>query len=179
MDLMNLILRQWLESTRTTVYISQHKKTPGCPFISPTKEIWLNILKKKSKNVNVGIKTQHKFHSWKEDKSSDMDVMNMYKHLSVSIWPQSQITEINLCFKAISWKHFISKSWAIFVLKDNYNRYYHKKNRSVTSPSKCQIFGWRENCTNTPTPPPHHQKKKTKKKTDKSKDKSEGKLTST
>ena len=39
----------------------------------------------KSKNVNVGIKTQHKFQSWKEDKSSDMDVMNMYEHLSVSI----------------------------------------------------------------------------------------------
>ena len=39
----------------------------------------------KSKNVNVGIKTQHIFQSWKEDKSSDMDVMNMYEHLSVSI----------------------------------------------------------------------------------------------
>ena len=137
---MNLILRQWLESTRTTVYISKHKKTPGCPFISRTKDIWFNILKKKIKNVNVGIKTLHKFQSWKEDNSSDMDVMNMYKDLLVSIWPQSQITEINLCFKAISWKHFISRSWAIFVLKDNYNRYYHKKNRSVTSPSKCQIF---------------------------------------
>ena len=37
----------------------------------------------KSKNVNVGIKTQHIFQSWKEDKSSDMDVMNMYEHLSV------------------------------------------------------------------------------------------------
>ena len=39
----------------------------------------------KSKNVNVGIKTQHIFQSLKEDKSSDMDVMNMYEHLSVSI----------------------------------------------------------------------------------------------
>ena len=38
-----------------------------------------------SKNVNVGIKTQHIFQSWKEDKSIDMDVLNMYKHLSVSI----------------------------------------------------------------------------------------------
>ena len=157
---MNLILRQLIKSTRTTVYISQHKKTPGCPFISLTKEIWLNILKKKkSKNVNVGIETQHKFYSWKEDKLSDMDFMIMYKHLSVSIWPPSQVTEINLCFIVISWNHFRSKSWAVFVLKDNYNRYYHKKNRSVTSPSKCQIFGWRENCTNTPTPPPHHPKK--------------------
>ena len=132
---MNLFLRQWLESTRTTAYISQHKKMPGCPFISPTKEIWLNILKKKCKNVNDGIKTQHKFPSWKEDKSSDMDVMIMYKHLSVSIWPQSQITEINLCFIAISCKYYISKSWAIFVLKDNYNRYYHQKFLNVTCPS--------------------------------------------
>ena len=116
----------------------------------------------KSKNVNVGIKTQHIFQSWKEDKSSDMDVMNMYEHLSVSIWPQSQITEIHLCFKAISCKHFISKSWAIFVLKDNYNRYYHQKNRSVTSPSKCQFFCSRENRANTPTPPSPFKKKKSR-----------------
>ena len=38
-----------------------------------------------SKNVNVGIKTQHLFQSWKEDKSIYMDVLNMYKHLSATI----------------------------------------------------------------------------------------------
>ena len=32
----------------------------------------------KSKNVNVSIKTQHIFKSWKEDKSIDIDVLNMY-----------------------------------------------------------------------------------------------------
>ena len=47
----------------------------------------------------------------------------MYNHLLVSIWLQSQITEINLCLKAVSWKHLINKSWG---------------------PSKCQIF-----CLNT------------------------------
>ena len=38
-----------------------------------------------SENVNFCNKTQHIFQSWKEDNSIDMDVLNMYKHLSVSI----------------------------------------------------------------------------------------------
>ena len=38
-----------------------------------------------SKNVNVDMKTKHIFQSWEEDKSIDMDVLNMYEHLSVSI----------------------------------------------------------------------------------------------
>ena len=70
--------------------------------------MWLNILKKnapvnicakskkylllakiyESKNVNVGILI-----------STYILVEDMYKYLSISIWPQSQIIEINWCLK--------------------------------------------------------------------------------
>ena len=102
-----------------------------------------------------------------------MDVLDMYKHLSLSIWPQSQITEINFCFKATARKPYISISWPIFVLKDNYNRYYHKKCRNVTSPSKGQLLKARENCAEYPFPPPSHPHTHPTKKADKSRDRSE------
>ena len=88
-------------------------------FCAKSKENFLLPKIYESKNVNVGIKIQHIFQSWKEDKSIDMDILCMYKHLSVGILPQNQITEIILCFLATSCKPFISKFGPIFVLKDN------------------------------------------------------------
>ena len=38
------------------------------------------------------------------------------------------------------YRRFISKWYPTFVLKDYYNRYYHKKIVNVTCPSKCQLF---------------------------------------
>ena len=147
--------------TRVYRYYCIYFTTPQDSRVSVYKSRRNMILhsQEKSKNVNVGIKTQHKFQSWKEDKSSDMDVMNMYKDLSVSIWPQSQITEINLCFKAISWKHFISKSWAIFVLKDNYNRYYHKKTGVLLVLLNVRFFV-KEKIALIPRSPPYSPPKK-------------------
>ena len=61
------------------------------------KNLWLAKVYE-SKKVHVGIETQHIFQLLKEDKSIDMDVSDMYEHISVTIWSQSQIAEINLCF---------------------------------------------------------------------------------
>ena len=97
-----------------------------------------------------------------------MDVLDMYQHLSLSIWPQSQITELNLCFKAILCKPYISISWPIFVLKDNYNRYYHKICRNVTSPSKCQLFLLGKIALSHLPPTHTPQKKQTNQETDQS-----------
>ena len=96
-----------------------------------------------------------------------MDVLNMYEDLSVSIWPQSQFTEINFCFKTISCKYYISISLPIFVLKEKYNIYYNKKCRNVTSPSSCQLFLQDKIALRSPLLP--HPTKKA----DKSRDRSE------
>ena len=116
--------------------------------------IWLNYTK--AKMLTLVLKPNI-YLSLKEDKSIDVDIFNMYKHLSVSIWPRSQITEINLCFITSTCKPFISICWPIFVSKDNYNSYYYKNFLNVTSPSKCLLF-----LQTSPTP----QKKQTNRKTD-------------
>ena len=69
----------------------------------------------------------------------------MHEHFSARIWPLSQITETSMCFKAYSWKAFITILWPIFVLKDNFWECHQSLKMSI-------IFT-RENCTNSP--PPH------------------------
>ena len=54
---MNLILRQWLESTRTTVYDSQHKTTPGCPFYKSHKR---NVVKRPQEKCSVSFYVKSK-----------------------------------------------------------------------------------------------------------------------
>ena len=86
-----------------------------------------------------------------------MDVSDMYEHTSVTIWPQNKFPEINLRFVSCTCKRFISIWYPTFVLKDNYNRYYHKNFVNVTCPSNCQLF-----LQTSPT----SRKKLTKRKTD-------------
>ena len=71
---------------RNVIYKHPQEKC-SVNFCAKSKENFLLPKIYESKNVNVGIKTQHIFQSWKEDKSIDMDVLNIYKHLSMSICP--------------------------------------------------------------------------------------------
>ena len=73
------------KDARVSVYKSHKRNVIKHPqekcsvnFCAKSKETYLLAKIYESKNVNVGIKTQHIFQSWKEDKSIDMDIMDVY-----------------------------------------------------------------------------------------------------